>query len=318
MSTEQASTNDQHSALPGVRLQPVDDLTGTADDSDGNDSAGPGKAGALSTQPGGTGSDAEERVIWTPAFLLLFGFALVAGLSLESLLTQGWLNGMYTGLWVFQAHVTLVGMGWLALLVLARSRWVRVGALFGLAWAVFMTIDMLVQAALGVGPLNILAHVNVLICLSLLGCSMCLSIDRFLLRPWDAWVLGLLPAGGVVATVLLFLLAPDHSLFALEGMIASVSLALSGVVWLVRPSCWRVAPGLIVLFGLVPVILFGLDVANGGYTAVNFFLTGVVLGPDKSVSMRETSFFFSQVALLCLLLGTLRLLKSEVSHVHLR
>src|SRR5947209_5742544 len=143
------------------------------------------------TSQGRAGNIAQERIIWTPAFILAFGFTLVGSLSLESLLTQGWLNGFYAGQWVFQGHVILAGIGWLALLVLARARWVRIGAIFGLAWAMFMTIDILVQVTLGSGPLDILlllSHINVLICLSLLGCSVCLTIDHFLLRHWDAWV----------------------------------------------------------------------------------------------------------------------------------
>jgi len=301
VSTEKASSNEQQASLVQERSQPV-----VA--SDEKDSAGADNTAS---------SMAQEHIIWTPAFILVFGLMLVVGLSLESLLTQGWLNGFYTGQWVFQGHVMLAGIGWLALLVLARARWVRIGAIFGLAWAGFMTIDILVQVTLGSSPLDILpllSHINVLICLSLLGCSICLTIDRFLLRPWDAWVLGLLPLVGVVAAAAWFLLSHDHSLFALESMIASVSLALSGVAWLARPSCWRGAPILTVLFGLVPVILLGLDKVNGGYNAVNFFLSRVVLSSYNNVSLREANFFFSQIALLCLILGIMRLIKCELAN----
>ncbi len=315
MSTEKASSNEQQASLVQERMQPV--VASGEKDSTGGDNSDSGMSHAALSSSGKVSSIAHERVIWTPAFILAFGLMLVGGLSLESLLTQGWLNGFYTGQWVFQGHVMLAGIGWLALLVLARSRWVRIGAIFGLGWAVYMTIDIFVQATLGSGPLDIvalLAHINVLICLSLLGCSICLTIDRFLLRPWDAWVLGLLPLVGVVAAAAWFLLSHDHSLFALEGIIASVSLVLSGVAWLARPSCWRGAPMLTVLFGLVPVILLGLDKVNGGYNAVNFFLSRVVLSSHNNVSLREANFFFSQVALLCLILGIMRLIKCELAN----
>jgi hypothetical protein len=253
-------------------------------------------------------------VIWTPRFILAFGLMVVVGLSLESVLTQGWLNLLYMGQWIFQGHVVLVTIAMLALLMRARTRWVRVGVMFGLAWAVFMTIDILVQVVLGIGALDILAHVNVLICLSLLGCSICLTIDRFPQSRWDAWVLGLLPLLGVAATGLLFLLAHDHSLFGLENIIATVALVLSALSWLLRPSCWRAAPALTVLFVLIPVILLGLDIENAGYNAVNFFLARVVLSAYNNVSLRETNFFFSQVAILSLLLGTTRQLKCELAN----
>jgi len=261
--------------------------------------------------PGNTPS---KGVIWTPGFIVLFGLTLVGGLSLESLLTQGWLNSFYSGQWVFQAHVILVCILLLALLARGRSRWVRIGAIFGLLWAIFMTVDILVQVAFANASVETQAQINVLICLSWLGCSLCMAIDRLLLRPWDAWLLGLLPLPGVIGSAALFLLAHDYSWFALQHSIATVALVLSCVVWLARPSCWRGAPGLTLLFGLVPITLLGLAAVNSWYNSVNFFLARVVLYSQHSVAFREANFFFSQVALLCVLLGTMRLLKCELSN----
>jgi hypothetical protein len=291
MSTEQASTNEQH--IPPVEepLQPAVEGAGKDHDQQG-----------------------QEAIIWTPRFMLLFAFVLVAGLSAESLLTQGWLNGFYTGQWVFQVHVIAVGIAWLALLVRARSRWVFIGAIFGLAWTAFMTADIIMQAALGDTNVDLIEHVNILVCLAWLGCSICLAIDRSIQRPWDAWLLGLVPVVGALAAGLLFLASRDYSLFSLEKGIATVAIILSAVVWLARPSCWRRAPGLTLLFGLVPVILLGMDASNGWYNAVNFFLARVVLYPQHSIVVRDTNFFFSQVALLCLLLGIMRQLKCELAN----
>src|SRR5260370_33765285 len=85
-------------------------------------------------------------VIWTPRFIVIFVLTLVIGLSIESLLTQGWLNHLYTGQWIFQAHVILIFFCWLALAVLAHTGWVRIGSIFGCIWALFMTLNLIIIA----------------------------------------------------------------------------------------------------------------------------------------------------------------------------
>jgi hypothetical protein len=224
------------------------------------------------------------------------------------------LNGYYAGQWVFQGYLILIGVMWLALLVRARSRWARIGAIFGLVWGVFMTVDIIVQAASGNVSLETQALVNVLICLSWLGCSMCLAIDRLLLSAWDAWLPGLLLLVGALACALALLIGHEYTLLALEQGIATVTLAISGLIWLARPSCWINAPAPTVLFGAIPVILFGLDVASNWYNQANFFLGRVVLYSLHSIPYREATFFFSQVVLLCVLLGSIRLLKCELAN----
>ena len=67
-------------------------------------------------------------IIWTPRFIIIFALTLVLGLSIESLLTQGWLDGYYSGLWIFQVHVICVCLGWITLLVLTHSNWIRIGS----------------------------------------------------------------------------------------------------------------------------------------------------------------------------------------------
>lgn len=255
-----------------------------------------------------------SRVVWTPRFMILFGLVLVLGLSLESIFTQGWLNRYYAGQWIFQGHVLLNALVWGFLLVVAKGRWTRTGAVFGLLWAVFMTINIFVQAIFPAIPLPVLAHINVVACLSLLGGYVCLSIDRFPVRPWDAWVLGLLPALGLILTTLLFFTGADRSLSSLEDAISTVTLVLSALVWLARSTCWRAAPAPTVLFSLVPLTLLVLNSASAGYNASNFFLTRVVLYPHYNATTTEPNFFFSQVALLCLLLGTIRLVKCELTN----
>ena len=53
---------------------------------------------------------ASPVIIWTPRFIIIFGLTLVLGLSLESILTQGWLNKYYSGQWIFLAYVVLIGL----------------------------------------------------------------------------------------------------------------------------------------------------------------------------------------------------------------
>jgi hypothetical protein len=253
-------------------------------------------------------------IIWTPRFILIFGLTLVLGLSLESILTQGWLNIYYTGQWIFLAHVVLIGLCWLTLAIVARSSWIRTGALFGLIWTMFMLTNILIQVILVNPTQQVLAHVNVVTCLALLGCYICLSIDRVPVSRWDAWFLGMAPLIGIATVALEYFLLGDRSLFGLENNIATVALVLCLLVWGIRPSCWMAAPALTLLFGSVPVILLILNAANVGYNAFNFFLSRVVLDMHLNLLTREPDFFYSQVALLCLLLGAMRLMKCELAN----
>src|SRR5258708_8411195 len=75
-------------------------------------------------QAASTGS--RPMVIWTPRFIVIFVLTLVIGLSIESLLTQGWLNHLYTGQWIFQAYVILLFFFCLALALLPHTGRVRI------------------------------------------------------------------------------------------------------------------------------------------------------------------------------------------------
>jgi len=107
----------------------------------------------------------------------------------------------------------------------------------------------------------------------------------------------------------------DYSLFGLENNIATVALVLCLLVWGIRPSCWKAAPAPTLLFGSVPVILLILNAANVGFNAFNFFLSRVVLDGHINLLTREQDFFYSQVTLLCLLLGAMRLIKVSSAHL---
>lgn len=299
MSSEQARTD------PTVPL--VEQAAHPANDPDQEPASLPAQDGQQDTPV----LPEAKGIIWTPRFITLFAVTLVVGLSLESLFTQGWAIRWVAGAWVFLGHLALVGAGWIVLLRISRSRWLRLGAVFGLIFVVFVTINITIQAIL-VQPSNyLLAHVNVLTFLALAGCTLCLSIDRLPVRRWDAWVLGLLPVMGVVLLVPIYILRSDRSLAGMENSISIVALVLSALIWWIRPTCWRNAPGPTLLFGSVPLLLFLLDIiyiSNGSFI---FFPVHVTHYASATLDSRQTVFFFSQVVLLCLLLAIMRLVQAE-------
>lgn len=253
-------------------------------------------------------------VIWTPLFIVIFALTLVIGLTTESFLTQGWLDHFYTGQWIFQAYVILIFFCWLALAVLAHTSWVRIGSIFGCIWALFMTLNITISA-LDVDPSSpVLFYLNAATCIALLGSYICFSIDKTPFSRLDAWLFGLAPITGSIAVALIFFLTPSYerSLNNLESDIATIALVLSLLVWWLRPTSWKARPGPTFLFGSVPLLLLLLAIPGMGYNVSNFFLPHVVLYPISSVLIDEPDFFLSLVALLCLLLGTMRLIFCEL------
>src|SRR6266849_6431683 len=261
--------------------------------------------------PAGDAAALDTAIIWTPRFIIMFSLTLVLGLSVESLITQAWSIRWFTGTWVFLVHIALLSAGWIALLVISRSRWIRLGGVFGLVCAAFMAINIIIQALL-IQPSNyLLAHVNVATCLALLGCYICLSIDRLPTGHWDAWFLGLTPITGVVLVALLYFLRPGRAFSDLENSITIAALFLSVLVWCMRPLCWKHAQGLTLLFGAAPfflVVSYQVYIVN---KSLNLFPLHVTLKAAASFFARETVFYFSQVPFLCPLRGAMRLARSE-------
>ncbi len=253
----------------------------------------------------------EATVIWTPRFIVLFAVTLVAGLSLESLFTQGWAIRLFPGTWIFLGHVVLLSAAWMVLLIVSRSRWIRLGAAFGLIFAAFIAINVVIQAILVQPSSYLLAHVNVVTFLALPGCYVCLTVDRLPTGRWDAWLLGLTPIIGAVLLALLYFLKSDRSMSGLENSLSIVALILSIVICWMRPTCWRNAPGPTLLFGLVPFLLLVIAIIYVINNSFDLFPVNVTLNASASFASREKVFFFSQVPLLCLLLGVMRLIQSE-------
>jgi hypothetical protein len=231
------------------------------------------------------------NVIWTPRFIILFALILVFGLSAESLLTQGWENHFYAEAWVSFGHIALIVGCLIAVMVVTRSHWVRLGSVFGIVWAIFMSINqVLTFYTLDPGsPLP--AYVNAALAGALLGMYMCFSVEGTPLRRWDSWFFRL-AALIVIVTVGLAYLVTHGSLSSAESAASAVLLVFCVLVWWSRSSCWRVQPGPTFLLGLMPALLLVMA------------LPGVGVG--------EQGFFLAQLALFAVLLGMIRILQGEV------
>lgn len=234
-------------------------------------------------------------IIWTPRFVVIFALTLVIGLSIASLLTQGMLNGYYPPQAILLTLVIFALGGWIAVAIFVRSLWLRVGGIFGCIWAVFMGI-YLVVSLLPIDPTaSILLHLNASTNSALLGSYICLSIDHTPFHRWDGWFFRLAPLLGVGAVAAGYFLLPSDisSLRNLENTTVSVTLILCILIWWIRPSCWRSQPGVTFLFGAAPFILCLLTLPG--------------------IKDREGHFFFfTQVALLSLLLGIMRVLQEGI------
>jgi len=154
---------------------------------------------------------------------------------------------------------------------------------------------------------------NAATCIALLGSYICLSIVNTPFNRLDAWFFGLAPIAGSIAVVLVYFLTPanEHSPNTLENAIATIALVLSLLVWWIRPTSWKSQPGPTFLFGCVPLILLILAISGPEFTSSNYFLAHVLGQPIPNLLTNETNFFISQVALLCLFLGIMRVIQSE-------
>jgi peptidoglycan/LPS O-acetylase OafA/YrhL len=253
------------------------------------------------------------QFIWTPRLIIIFSLTLVLGLSIESLLAQVWVHGYYSGLWVFQVYIICVCLGWLTLLVITHSNWIRIGSTFGIIWALFMTMHIIIYSLNTDLSLRVHPAINAATCIALLGSYICLSIDKTPINRLDAWLFGLAPFIVCFAVALIYFLTPvnERSLTTLENAIASTALIVSLLIWWIRPTLWQSQPGPTFLFGCVPLILLILALSAKEFNPSNYFLAKVLSGPIPSLLTNESNFFFSQVALLFLFLGIMRVIQFE-------
>lgn len=243
-------------------------------------------------------STTSATVIWTPRFIVLFALTLAIGLSVDSLLTGVWSSHLIQAPWLLLLHLLLLFTCLIATTILSHSRWIRIGGVFGSIWIIFTGINSFLPLFVPISRLNLGSPIpsllNATISSALLGTSICLSIKGTLLTKWDIWFFRLVLIGSTCAILLIYFITPavNRSLNAFESDVAALALVLSLLVWWARPSCWKVQPGLTLLFGLLPAIELLLSIPSIGTGGTNFFLT--------------------QVSLLCFLLGLIRLLQGEL------
>lgn len=251
-----------------------------------------------------------ENFIWTPGFMLTFALVLVLGVSAESVLTQSWTNGLFPSTqWLMQTHVILVGLAWLALGIVTRSRWIRIGSIFGAMSTLFMTLNIVITGqGIGVDPLA--SYINVATCMALLGAYTGLSIEGTLLTTWDIWLFLLVPILGAAGVALTYFLVPQASILTVENSIAAAALIACVLFWWLRPSCWKKQPGPTFLFGLAPAMLL-IAVTLLSSSMNNFFML-YITAPHMNARAFSDNCFFAQLVLLILFLGCIRTTKSEL------
>ncbi len=241
-----------------------------------------------------TPSTTDALVIWTPGFILLFAAILVVGLSGASMLTQGMVNGgLYPAGMVLCGYSVLLLGFWIALIRSTHVFWLRVGSIFGCVWSVFASIGFILSTLPLAPTAPILVHLSVATDSAFLAAFACLSVARTPFKRWDSWffALGLPFAACVAILIYTFLPPPWHTISSLETVAALTLLGLGTLTWWLRPSCWRVQPGPTFLLGVAPLL------------QVLVAIPGLPTPGDQ--------LFFSQVALLLLLLGILRLIQGE-------
>lgn len=232
-------------------------------------------------------------IIWTPRFIITFALTLVIGLSGACLLTPVATSGRITAGWLLLAYIVVLFVGWLVLVRAVNSPWIRMGGIFGCIWAVFAAISY-AMSALPVDPKSAnVVHLHAATATALFGCYICLSVNQTLFHRWDGWFFRLVSIVGACAVAITYFLLPTamRSSLTLEGVTAAVMFFLCLFVWWLRPSCWRGMPGATFLFGTTPLILLVLAIPN--------------------ITNSTNMFFFSQVALLALLLGIMRIFQGE-------
>ena len=234
-------------------------------------------------------------ILWTPRFIVLFFLTAVIGLSVESIWTQDWLNKVVNPEWVLLTHVLLILLSMIVLSVKARSLWIRMGSIFGSIWAIFTGASYVVFY-FGIGEHSLVAlQFQAVTACALLATYICFSTYDIAFRRWDNLLFWLAPVVGVGAVAILYFLSRTdlHHIRVLVRVTTTVLLSLCAAIWWLRPSCWRSQPCITFLFGIAALLL--------------------VVVPLISNDALGTPFFLSQVLLLCVLLGVMRVVQGEVS-----
>jgi hypothetical protein len=229
--------------------------------------------------------------LWTPHFILFFVFVMISGLSAASILTEAQMNNQYQSSLILSGYIVVILIALVVLTCYTRSSWMRVSTLFGYLWAIFSLITFFLPMS---GLLSLI-RVQLLAAASstLLGFYVCLSTHRTLLRWWDTLLFGLVPLLGAGILVGYVLLHPIHTghLRGLEETATTVLLAFGSGLWWLRPSCWHTQACPTFLFGIAPLIFIFVT-----------YWAGDTIG---------TRLFLYQLALLCIVLGIIRVIQAE-------
>lgn len=235
-----------------------------------------------------TGASLAATIIWTPRFIVLFALTLAIGLTGDCLFALGYGIRIIEPGWVLLGHAVLIAGCFCGIVRSARSRWIRLGGIFGCLWIIFTCLSFsLTLIAFNHGSPAI-AYLNAAMTSALLGTYICFSLKKTRLTRWDSWFFGIAIVVSLCLPIISYLFMPvtTRSLAAIESSVAAINLVLCILVWWLRPSCWHKQPGTTFLLGMTPFILLLLAIPSIGRGQINFFL--------------------SEVALLSLLLGTMR------------
>ncbi len=236
-----------------------------------------------------------SSVIWTPKFIILFALVLICGLSADDLFTQGWLAGHFGAAEILSGHFLLLLILWVIATYVAHSWWLRVGTIFGCVWAMFNCINFFTALFHINLHMPNPAYLHAATSCALLGAYICLSTARTELHTWDVWFFRFAIIIGSIFVLRGYLVASSASdlIGGIASNIGAVASVLSVLVWWLRSACWHTHPGQAFLLGASPAI--------------------ILLLPHPGITNGSVNFFLTQVSLLCMLLGLIRLIQGEIA-----
>ena len=234
-------------------------------------------------------------VVWTPRFIVLFASLLALGLSLASILTQIWLNGILPADAILLFYTAFALGGSLLIVFRLRSLWMRIGGMLAFTWSLLMGLHFALPMVSRLDPHTALvAHLDIATQCAFLGAATCFT-SSLPFRRWDTWFFCLLPLVGVAIVGLCVWFTPTKLPFGgfKESIVVTALLYLGVIIWWLRPANWRVQPGVTFLAGTIPLL--------------QIIFTG------SGYHNSDVSFFMTQVLLLLFFLLSLRILQGERS-----
>ncbi len=219
-------------------------------------------------------------IIWTPRFIKLFVSLLVLGLSLASIMTQLWLNGIVRIETIFLLCTAFVLGSSLLIIYRVQNIWIRTGGILTALWCLLLGLHFAIPMVSQLDPhTTLLAHLDIATQSAFLGAAVCFSVAHTPLRRWDNWFFCCLPFIGIVFVVLNVLLTPTDlpSGSFNESMIVTALLYLGVVIWWFRPVNWKVQPGVTFFLGANPLLQILFTTSGYHQDNVAAFITQVIL-----------------------------------------